>query len=62
MHDRKAAGRFLKSPVAVTSAVVLTVIILAVIIGPLLFPATHAEPGPLSFSPPTLATSFWHRP
>ena len=58
MHDRKAAGRFLKSPVAVTSAVVLTAILLAVIIGPLLFPATHAEPGPLSYSPPTLQHPF----
>ena len=61
MLDQRALGKFWKNPVAVTSAGILLVIIMAVIIGPLLLPATHAEPGPLSFAPPSLATSFRHR-
>jgi oligopeptide transport system permease protein len=58
MHDQRATRRFCKNPVAVASAGVLTAIILAVIIGPFFLPATFAEPGPLSFSPPSLQHPF----
>jgi oligopeptide transport system permease protein len=53
MHEQKAPGRFWKNSAAVASASILVVIMLAVMIGPLILPADYAEPGPLSFSPPS---------
>jgi oligopeptide transport system permease protein len=58
MHDRQAAARLWKNPVALASAGVLTAIVSAVIVGPFFLPATHAEPGPLSFSQPSFQHPF----
>jgi oligopeptide transport system permease protein len=58
MHDRRVAGRLRKSSALVASTGVLAAIILAVSIGPFLLPAGYADPGPLSFSPPTLKHPF----
>jgi oligopeptide transport system permease protein len=58
MLDRKAVGKFWKNPVALASVGILLVISIAVIVGPLLLPASYAEPGPLSFAPPSLQHPF----
>ena len=58
MLDQRAAGRLWKNPAAVTSAGILAAMGIAVIVGPLMLPATYAEPGPLSFAPPSLQHPF----
>lgn len=58
MLDQRAAARLRKNPVAVASAGILAVITIAVIVGPFLIPSTYAEPGPLSFAPPSLQHPF----
>ena len=58
MLDQRAVARLRKNPVAVTSAGILAAITVAVIVGPFLLPATYAEPGPLSFAPPSLQHPF----
>jgi len=58
MLDQRAVARLRKNPVAVTSAGILAAITLAVIVGPFLLPSTYAEPGPLSFAPPSLQHPF----
>jgi len=58
MNKQGPGRRLWKNPVAVTAATVLAFVAVAVIIGPLFFPESYAEPGALSFSPPTLAHPF----
>ena len=58
MLDQRAVGKFWKNPVALASVGILLVISIAVIVGPLLLPASYAEPGPLSFAPPSLQHPF----
>jgi oligopeptide transport system permease protein len=58
MLDQRAAGRLWKNPAAVTSASVLLAITIAVVAGPVVLPAAYAEPGPLSFGPPSLQHPF----
>jgi oligopeptide transport system permease protein len=58
MHDRRAAGRLWNNSAAVASASTLAIITLAVMIGPFFLPANYAEPGPLSFSAPSLQHPF----
>jgi peptide/nickel transport system permease protein/oligopeptide transport system permease protein len=58
MLDQRAVARLRKNPVAVTSAGILAAITVAVIVGPFLLPSTYAEPGPLSFAPPSLQHPF----
>lgn len=58
MLDQRAAGRLWKNPAAVTSAGILAAMGIAVIVGPLMLPATYAEPGPHSFAPPSLQHPF----
>ena len=58
MLDQRAVARLRKNPVAVTSAGILAAITVAVIVGPFLLPLTYAEPGPLSFAPPSLQHPF----
>jgi len=58
MLDQRAVARLRKNPVAVTSAGILAAITVAVIVGPFLLPSTYAEPGSLSFAPPSLQHPF----
>ena len=58
MLDQRAFGKFWKNPAAVASAGILLVISIGVIVGPLLLPFSHAEPGPHSFAPPSLQHPF----
>jgi oligopeptide transport system permease protein len=58
MLDQRALGKFWKNPAAVTSAGILLVIGIGVLVGPLLLPASYAEPGALSFAPPSLQHPF----
>lgn len=58
MLDQRAVARLRKNPVAVPSAGILAAITVAVIVGPFLLPSTYAEPGPLSFAPPSLQHPF----
>jgi oligopeptide transport system permease protein len=58
MLDQRALGKFRKNPAALVSAGTLLLVSIAVIIGPLLLPDSYAEPGPLSFAPPSLQHPF----
>ena len=58
MLDQRALGKFRKNPAALASAGILLLVSIAVIVGPLLLPDRHAEPGPLSFAPPSLQHPF----
>ena len=58
MLDQRAVGKFWKNPAALASVGILLVVSIAVIVGPLLLPASYAEPGPLSFAPPSLQHPF----
>jgi len=58
MDERRPGRRLWKNPVAVTAAATLAFLAVATIVGPWFFPDSAAEPGPLSFSPPTLAHPF----
>jgi oligopeptide transport system permease protein len=58
MLEQRALGKFWKNPAAVASAGILLVISIAVIVGPLLLPASCVEPGPHSFVPPSLQHPF----
>ena len=58
MLDQRALGKFWKNPAALASAGILLVVGIAVIVGPLLLPVNYAEPGPLSFAPPSLQHPF----
>jgi oligopeptide transport system permease protein len=58
MLDQRALGKFRKNPAALASAGTLLLVSIAVIIGPLLLPDSYAEPGPLSFAPPSLQHPF----
>jgi oligopeptide transport system permease protein len=58
MLDQRAFGKFWKNPAAVASAGILLMISIAVIVGPLLLPPSHSEPGPHSFAPPSLQHPF----
>ena len=58
MLDQRAVGKFWKKPAALASVGILLVVSIAVIVGPLLLPASYAEPGPLSFAPPSLQHPF----
>jgi oligopeptide transport system permease protein len=58
MHDRRMVERVWKSSAVVVPAGVLAAMVLAVSIGPLFLPPSYAEPGPVSFSPPSLQHPF----
>jgi len=58
MTEGRAFRRFLRRPVAVAASVVLAVIVLAVIFGPFLLPASAAHISADSFQPPSLAHPF----
>jgi len=58
MGDGRAWRRFRRNRVAVVSAGILAVIILATLIGPLLMPASYAAPSENSFAPPSSAHPF----
>jgi oligopeptide transport system permease protein len=58
MLDQRALGKCRKNPAALASAGILLLVSIAVIIGPLLLPDSYAEPGPLSFAPPSLQHPF----
>lgn len=58
MHNRRAAPRLWKNPIAVISAGILAAMTLGVIAYPLFLPAAYGEPGPHSFSPPSLQHPF----
>ena len=58
MLDQRALGKFWKNPAALASAAILLVIGIGVIVGPLLLPASYAEPGPLSFASPSRQHPF----
>jgi peptide/nickel transport system permease protein/oligopeptide transport system permease protein len=58
MLDQRALGKFWKNPAALASAAILLVMGIGVILGPLLLPVSYAEPGPLSFAPPSLQHPF----
>ena len=58
MHDRPAAAAFWRNRVAVASLGILTFVVVASVAGPLLLPASHAEPSALSFSPPSWTHPF----
>jgi oligopeptide transport system permease protein len=53
MLDQRAVGKLSKNPAALASAGLLAIISLSVIVGPFLLPASYAEPGPVSFAPPS---------
>jgi oligopeptide transport system permease protein len=57
MHDRRIVERVWKSSAVVVPAGVLAAMVLAVSIGPFFLPPSYAEPGPVSFSPPS-----WQHP
>jgi peptide/nickel transport system permease protein/oligopeptide transport system permease protein len=57
MGDPRAWRRLAGNPVAAASAALLAILVVASIVGPELLPDTHAEPGPLSFAPPS-----WEHP
>ncbi len=58
MDERSPVRRLGKNPVALTAAAILVLVTCATFFGPLVLPASHAEPSALSFSPPTLAHPF----
>lgn len=58
MADPLAWKRVWKAPGALPAFVVIVVIVLAAIFGPMLLPASYANPSELSFSPPTWAHPF----
>ncbi len=58
MLDQRAFGKFRKNPAALASAGILLVVSIGVIVGPLLLPVSYAEPGPLSFAPPSRQHPF----
>lgn len=58
MGDGRAWKRFRRNRTAVVSAVVVSAIALAVLLGPLFLPASYAQPSALSFSPPTWKHPF----
>ncbi len=58
MLDRRAVDRLGKNPAAVISAGILLAMTIAVVVGPLVFPASYAEPSPRSFAPPSLEHPF----
>ena len=58
MGDGRALRRFWRNRVAVVSAVVVVVIALVTLAGPLLMPASYAQPSALSFAPPSAEHPF----
>ncbi len=58
MADPRALSRLLHNPVAVVAAAILLFLALASVAGPFFLPASYAEPGPLSFEPPSSAHPF----
>jgi oligopeptide transport system permease protein len=58
MGDGRALRRFWRNPVAVLSAAVVAVIVLLTLAGPLLLPASYAQPSANSFAPPSAAHLF----
>lgn len=58
MLDRRAIDRLWKNPTAVASAGILAAVTIAVMAGPLLLPASYAEPSSLSFAGPSLQHPF----
>jgi peptide/nickel transport system permease protein/oligopeptide transport system permease protein len=58
MGDGRALRRFRRNRVAMTAAIVLAVVVLAVVFGPFFLPESHARPSAQSFAPPSLAHPF----
>ena len=58
MLDQRALGKFWKNPVALASAGILLVISIVSLSGRFCFRLSYAEPGPLSFAPPSLQHPF----
>lgn len=58
MTDPGAWQRLIRTPSAVVAAGVLAVVVLLALIGPEVLPASYREPGPLQYSPPSLAHPF----
>jgi len=53
MLDPRALARFHRHPAAWPSLALLLTLAALALFGPLFFPASYAEPGPLQFSPPS---------
>lgn len=58
MDEPGGLAQLARRPVAVASFAVLAILAAASIFGPLFLPASYAEPGPLSFAPPSAAHPF----
>lgn len=58
MADPRAMRRLARNPVAVVAAGILLVLAVCSIFGPLFLPGSYAQPGPLSFEPPSRAHPF----
>lgn len=55
MHGKRA---FLRNPVALVASGFLVVLAVVSLVGPALLPGSYAEPGPLSFAPPSWKHPF----
>lgn len=58
MADPAPLRKFLARPVARITLGLLGLVVAATLLGPALLPASYAEPGPLSFAPPSPAHPF----